>query len=156
MPRIFPLLLVLLLAACAAEAPPPPPEPTRVQLHYFVSQELNRAPSGAPAPVRVRLFELKNATAFSRADYFSLVDNPQGTLGADLVEQDELLLKPGEYLAVERTLDEQTRYLGIVAGYRDLDRAVWRQVISVPLNQTTSHDVTLGSHALSVAPSPAQ
>ncbi|MEN0105803.1 MAG: type VI secretion system lipoprotein TssJ [Pseudomonas sp.] len=154
LPTVASLLLPVLLAACASSEPPPPP-PTKVQLHYFASQELNPSPGGEAAPVRVRLFELKNTTAFTRADYFSLVGNAQSVLASDLVEQDEVLIKPGDYLEVERTLDDNTRQLGVIAGYRDLDDAIWRQVISVPAHQTTAIDVTLGKRALSVAPSPA-
>lgn len=155
MPRIFSLLhgvvLASLLAACASEPPPPPP-PTVLQLHFLGSSELNPSPAGDPAPVRVRLYELKSANNFSRADFFSLIDKPESALGSDLVAHDELLLRPSEQKEIERTLDEQTRFLAIVVGYRDLDHALWRQVVAVPAQKTSPYDVMVGSHAVAITP----
>lgn len=69
--------------------------------------------------------KLKSGAVFSRADYFSLVDAASKTLSTDLVAQDEMLIQPGQQLTLERTLDEQSRLLGLVVSYRELDRAVW-------------------------------
>ncbi|MEI9273439.1 type VI secretion system lipoprotein TssJ, partial [Pseudomonas aeruginosa] len=110
---------------------------------------------GQAAPLRLRLYELKKDTAFGRADYFALTDNAQSTLGGDLVEQDEFLLRPGEERRIERTLDEQTRQLGFVAAYRDLDRATWRQVLAVPGQRTSHLDITLGAQAIGIVARPA-
>lgn len=156
MPRILLLAMAALLSACASEpekdAPPPPP--TVVQLQIEASADLNALPGGAGTPVRVRLYELRNATTFSRADYFSLVDKAQATLAADLVAQDELLVKPSDRQMQERTLDEGTRQFGIVVGYRELDAAVWRDVITVPLNQTSAYSLKFGARGVTVAPAP--
>ena len=111
--------------------------------------------AGQAAPLRLRLYELKKDTAFGRADYFALTDNAQSTLGGDLVEQDEFLLRPGEERRIERTLDEQTRQLGFVAAYRDLDRATWRQVLDVPGQRTSHLDITLGAQAIGIVARPA-
>jgi type VI secretion system protein VasD len=155
MPRIYSLLqgvmLASLLSACASEPPPPPP-PTVLQLHFLGSSELNPSPAGDPAPVRIRVYELKNAANFARTDFFTLVDKPESALGADLVTQDQLLLRPSEQLEIERTLDEQTKQFAIVVAYRDLDTAQWRQVIAVQPQQTRSYDVMVGSHAIAVTP----
>lgn len=145
------VLLATLLAGCASEPPPPPP-PTVVQLHFLGSSELNPSPAGDPAPVRVRLYELKNTNAFARADFFSLTDKPESTLGADLVAHDELLLRPSEQKELERTLDEGTKYLAIVVAYRDLDHAFWRQVVAVTAQKTSPYDVMVGSHAVAITP----
>lgn len=159
MPSVYSLLrgmlLATLLAGCASEPPPPPP-PTVVQLHFLGSSELNPSPTGDAAPVRIRLYELKNTNAFSRADFFTLIDKPEGALGADLVAHDELLLRPSEQKELQRTLDEATKYLAIVVGYRDLDHAFWRQVITVPVQKTTPYDVMVGRYALAITPRAAQ
>lgn len=124
----------LLLAACAKD-----PAPAAVAdksaaplvLHLQSIAGLNPGADGRPAPVRVRLFELKNAALFNRADYFALADHAQATLGADLLDQDEVLVQPGEYRQVVRQLNPATRQLGLVVGYRALDQALWRDVITV-------------------------
>ncbi|MEK1941899.1 MAG: type VI secretion system lipoprotein TssJ [Pseudomonas sp.] len=155
MPRLYSLfqsvLLASLLTACASEPPPPPP-PTVLKLHFLGSSELNPSPAGDPAPVRVRLYELKSPNNFSRADFFTLIDKPESALGSDLVAHDELLLRPSEQKELERTLDEATKYLAIVVAYRDLDHATWRQVLSVPVQKTSPYDVMVGSHAVAITP----
>ncbi|PAU61561.1 type VI secretion system-associated lipoprotein [Pseudomonas sp. PIC25] len=148
MPRtLWITVAALLLAACASEPPP-----TRVLLQFQASADLNPSASGQAAPVRVRLYELKSGAAFSRADYFSLVESPQATLAADLIEQDELLIQPGDRQELERALDASTRLLGIVVAYRDLDSAVWRQLVSIPANEESRFDITLGARAVSAMP----
>lgn len=152
MPRIVLLAMALLLTACASD--PEPPAPTIVVLQFQAAADLNPSADGQAAPVRVRLYELKSGAAFSRADYFSLVDAANATLSSDLLEQDELLIQPGQQLTVERQLDEQSRLLGFVVAYRQLDSAVWRQLVDIPSNQTSQLSISLGATAISAVPTP--
>ena len=157
---------LLLLTACAKDAAPPqapetPIDSTRVELHFHAISGLNPGTTGQPAPVRVRIFELKNAATFSRADYFALADRAQPTLGLDLLDQDEVVIQPGQQLSLQRDLDPATRQIGLLVGYRELDRAQWRTVLSVPPRQASEYQISLDVRAvrahLSVAPSsPAQ
>src|SRR5690606_31047819 len=103
-----------------------------VTLYFSAAAGLNPGASGSPAPVRVRIYELKNSATFARADYFALAERAQATLGADLLDQDEVLLHPGEQLRIERPLDPATRQVGLVVGYREIDQAQWRSVLPVP------------------------
>lgn len=127
-----------LLAACSKDAPPAEvaapaaPAAPDVSLYFSAAAGLNPGAGGEAAPVRVRLFELKNAAAFERADYFALAERAQATLGADLLDQDEVLLRPGQQLHLRRPLDPATRQVGLVVGYREIDRAQWRSVLPVP------------------------
>lgn len=148
MPRILLLAVILLLTACASGSAPP----TIVVLQFEAAADLNPAPDGQATPVRVRLYELKSGASFDRADYFSLVDAANTTLASDLLVQDELLIQPGQQLTVERQLDEQSRLLGVVVAYRELDSAVWRQLVSIPVGETSELDVSLGARAVSAVP----
>ncbi|MFS2158165.1 type VI secretion system lipoprotein TssJ [Pseudomonas sp. Pseusp122] len=161
--RVFyPVLLAVLLSACgkdkpAAEAPPPAePDSATITLHFQAVAGLNPGADGQAAPVRVRLYELKNSATFSRADYFALADRAQATLGVDLLDQDEVLIRPGQSLDIRRTLTPATRQLGLVVGYREIDQARWRTVISVLPRQTTEYTISLDVRALQSTPTPAQ
>lgn len=103
---------------------------------------------GQAAPVRVRIFELKNAATFARSDYFALADRAQSTLGLDLLDQDEVMVQPGEQLTIQRDLDPSTRQIGLLVGYRELDRAQWRTVINVPARQYTEYQISLDVRAV--------
>jgi len=147
MPKLLLFATVIFLTACASS-----PRPTVVVMYIQAATDLNPSADGQATPVRVRLYELKSAAAFSRADYFSLVDAASATLSTDLVAQDELLIQPGQQLTLERTLDEQSRLLGLLVSYRELDSAVWRQLVSIPSNETTPLTVSLTARAISTAP----
>ncbi|AZC51287.1 Type VI secretion lipoprotein/VasD [Pseudomonas chlororaphis subsp. piscium] len=149
MPKFLLFATVLLLTACASS--PPPPNPTVVVMHIQAAADLNLSAGGQATPVRVRLYELKSGAVFSRADYFSQVNATSATLSTDLVAQDELLIQPGQQLTLERKLDEQSRLLGLVVSYRELDSAVWRQMVSIPSNETTPLTVSLTARAISAA-----
>ncbi|OPA96770.1 type VI secretion system-associated lipoprotein [Pseudomonas fluorescens] len=135
----------LLLTACAKDAAKPD---TTAELHFHAIAGLNPGANGQAAPVRVRIFELKNAATFGRSDYFALADRAQSTLGLDLLDQDEVMVQPGQQLSIKRDLDPSTRQIGLLVGYRELDRAQWRTVIDVPARQYTEYQISLDVHAV--------
>lgn len=133
--RLIAALTLVLLSACSKDAPiaaDSAASGSAVTLYFSAAAGLNPGAGGTPAPVRVRLYELKNSAAFARADYFALAERAQATLGADLIDQDEVLLQPGEQLRLVRPLDPATRQVGLVVGYREIDQALWRSVLPVP------------------------
>jgi type VI secretion system protein VasD len=155
--------MALLLVSCAKDPGSPqsvekPADTTAVALHFNAAPGLNPGVTGEPAPVRVRIYELKNSAAFLRADYFALAERAQATLGADLVDQDEVQVLPGQQLDIERDLNPATRQVGLVVGYREIDQARWRSVLSVSSGQSTPFRIDLDARAVNVPSStrPAQ
>ncbi|WP_434561603.1 type VI secretion system lipoprotein TssJ [Pseudomonas sp. R1-6] len=145
--------VALLLTACAKDAAQPQPEEAEadtaaVELHFHSIAGLNPGATGQPAPVRVRIFELKNAATFGRADYFALAERAQATLGADLIDQDEVLIPPDQQLSLKRELDPATRHIGILVGYRELDQSLWRTVMNVPAREYTEYQISLDVRAV--------
>ncbi|TBV01102.1 type VI secretion system lipoprotein TssJ [Phytopseudomonas dryadis] len=151
MPRILPLLVVLLLLGACASAPDKPVA-TTVRLQVQASPDLNPATGGGAAPVWIHLYQLRNASGFSRADFFSLVERADATLAGDLLEHDRFVLRPGESQVKSLTLDDATRQLGVVVAYRALDRSTWRQVIEIPAHQASTFRLRLDAYAVDVAP----
>lgn len=145
---------LLLLAACASDPAKPEAvaeaqaDTAAIELHFHAIDGLNPGANGQPAPVRVRIFELKNAATFARSDYFSLADRAQSTLGLDLLDQDEVVVQPGQQLSIQRDLDPSTRQIGLLVGYRELDRAQWRTVVTVPPRQYTEYQISLDVRAV--------
>ncbi len=78
------------------------------------------------SPVLVRVYELKSPTAFQQATLFELLDDDQGKLGADLVARREIEIKPNDTEEFERETAADTRYIGVVAAFRNIDTATWR------------------------------
>jgi type VI secretion system protein VasD len=111
---------------------------------------MNPDVTGRPSPVLLRLYELKAPANFDQADFFSLYQQAQDVLGADLLARDEFLLRPGETRTLERVVEPDARYLGLLAAYRDLDHALWHAVIPLTPHARSQVRVDLGRLALTV------
>ncbi|HEY5307209.1 MAG TPA: type VI secretion system lipoprotein TssJ, partial [Casimicrobiaceae bacterium] len=84
------------------------------------------------SPLSLRLFELKSEAAFQTADFFALYDRDQATLGGDMLARDEVIIRPGETQTITRKANADTRLLGVIAAFRDLEHSVWRTSVAVP------------------------
>lgn len=124
--------------------------PTKLEAKIVSSASLNPDPTGRASPVVVRFYELTDRNAFETADFFDLFDNEAATLGGDLVSRDEIQVEPGDRRKLERRLDDKTRYLGIIAAYRDLDNAEWRALVRIRSNHTNEFSIGLGGEAVTV------
>ncbi|MBP6897964.1 MAG: type VI secretion system lipoprotein TssJ [Gammaproteobacteria bacterium] len=144
----------LLLAGCAAP-PPPPPKPivTPVVLNLKGGADANPDARGRASPVTVRVYALKASQSFDAADFFTLFDKDQATLGGDLVQKEELLLRPGDSRRIEMTLPADAKALAFMAAYRDLERARWREVRPVEPGKPVKLDVTFGARQIRIEPS---
>ncbi len=94
-------------------------------------ESLNPDINGRPSPLVVRLYELKSLSVFNSADFFNLFEQDVALLGDELQMRDEMAFQPGETKTLERDVRPDTRYLGIVGAYRDIENARWRNSIEV-------------------------
>jgi type VI secretion system protein VasD len=132
----------------AKEAPPPAGPPPELRISVSAAEGANRGPGGRGLPIVVRLYELKARGAFDGADFYSLYDREAATLGAELIGREELNLSPGKERLVVRTLNPEARYLGVLAGFRDIDRATWRTVHELRPEKNNNIAVTIGPNAV--------
>ncbi|SUH21846.1 type VI secretion lipoprotein [Salmonella enterica subsp. enterica] len=59
-------------------------------------------------------------------------DNDKSVLTDDLVRRDSFILRPGEEKKLRRPLNAQTTAIGVLAGYRNLAKSVWRVTYKIP------------------------
>ena len=119
---------------------------TIVQASVEALANVNPDARGRPSPVVVKFYELKSLAVFDSADFFSLFERDREILGAELVAREEFQLVPGDRRTFERTLQPDTRYLGVVAAFRDLERSVWRAAVPVTPNKTVPLAIKLDAH----------
>jgi len=105
--------------------------PPSTDLAISVSKDVNPDISGRPSPVVVKIFELSSRAIFDTQDFFSLYDNAEQILGPDLIKKDEIELQPSTIQNYKMSLNRNTRYVGVVVAYRNIDQARWRAVIEV-------------------------
>ena len=144
-----------MLAACGAKTvlapvPLPPSKPKVLTVDVLASAKLNPSTSGRPSPVVVRIYELKAAAPFESADFVSLFDKDQATLGGDVIARDEFVLSPGESMAIKRDLTADSKFIAVMAAFRDLERAKWRAVVPLVAGEDNALSVRLEASTVSI------
>lgn len=135
------LAALVLLTGCSVLSPYS--SMTKLNLRLTASDQLNPDIHGRPSPIVVRLLELKHPVAFENADFFSLYERAGTSLTPDLVSSEELQLRPGESVALKLSVREGSRYVGILAAYRDLPETRWRYTVPLTLTGMTNTDLKL-------------
>jgi type VI secretion system protein VasD len=121
--RTLLLLAFALGVGCATK-----PVVSPVQITIEASADVNPDSRKRASPITVRVYGLKASSPFEAADFFSLFEKDQATLGADMVVREEMLLRPGESKVLTLTLSPEVKSIAYFAAYRDLDQAKWRGV----------------------------
>lgn len=97
----------------------------------------------------LRIYQLGSAGGFEKADFFQLNDKDAALLGSDLLGKEQAVLTPGDTKTMSFEVKPGTRFIGVTAAYRDIDKAVWRVDVPVPPNQTTKIAVSVDKLSLS-------
>jgi type VI secretion system protein VasD len=124
--------------------------PATIEADFRAAVDLNPDHEGNPSPLVVRLYELKSATAFNNSGFFSLYDNDSIELGDDMKGREEMEFQPGQALLLERELEPETRYIGVMAAYRDIENARWRAVLEVEPGSDTEVIIALDRLAVTI------
>ena len=141
--------VLLNLAGCAKLFGP---HATAVEMDLRASPGLNPDATGRASPLRLRFYELKSISVFNGADFFSLYDRDKEVLGADIVVREEIQVEPGMQKSFTRKPGPDTKFIAVLAPYRELDHAKWRAAMEVPANKTTAVELKLDPLAVSLAP----
>ncbi len=147
------LLPLLAVPAALARCAPPPKPPAVLTLTIIGSGEQNPDMSGKPSPVAVRIYQLTATAKFERGDVFALTEHEQQTLGQDDAGSQEFVLSPNETQTKIFELKPGVQSIGVVALYRDIDRAQWRAVAPVASSGPTKLALNVGKLAISLKPS---
>ena len=147
-------LAALAFAALSGCGGSPPPPPTIANIAISAAADANPDAAGVGAPVAVRVYLLRSTAAFEQADFFALYQREQETLGADLAGRDELLITPGGTQTLNKELGPGVGFIGVVAAFRDIQRANWRATAAPPASQTTAVQVSVEGLNVNVSMTP--
>jgi len=142
-----------LLQGClgARPAPEPPPADTTLDVHIVAAKDANSAVGQTARPIAIRLYGLKSTGRFSSADFYSLDERESEVLGDDLLSAEEVMLHPGSGQRLSIPVTPATAYLGLVAAFRDIDQAQWRDLVPIKPNHANQVSLTVESNAIRVA-----
>lgn len=115
-------------------------QPSEIALHVYAGAEANPNLELQPSPTILQIFALDGDHRFLSFDFFSLVDDPDTTLGVTLKGiLGETEIAPDRYQIVgPYELPRNTRQIGVLAEFLDIDGTRWRATIDV--NDMGSYD----------------
>lgn len=118
----------------------PEDRPSRVDLAMLAEPDVNPNFEGSGTPLRFQILQLKDDSMLMAADHQQLRDDLESVLGTNYLSHDDFTLLPGQWKFYEPfQLDEQTRYIGLIAFYSDPDRAEWKKVVKVTARSEEYH-----------------
>jgi type VI secretion system protein VasD len=128
----------------------PPAAATRsLQITVSASADINPGPSGKAAPLSITLYVLRSPGKFQSLDYFGLKDRGSSELASDLVTSSSVSVRPGEKKTVSLTAAPDAGYIGVAAGYREIDSAQWRS--QTDIGDATNFEVRAGKSSVSIS-----
>lgn len=126
------------------------PDPTSIAAKFVATDFINPDLDNRPSPMIVRFYELSSVGKFNEAGFFKLYEQDEDTLGKDLLERDELQFIPGETRTFERELNPETRYIAVMAAFREIDKATWRASFEVVPNEKSLLEVKMDKLTVSI------
>ncbi|NRD72404.1 type VI secretion system lipoprotein TssJ [Shewanella sp. VB17] len=129
-------------------------DPVEPKLFLDIQAELNINPNvdQKVSPVELRVYQLSDSQAFSRANFMQIFHGEQGVLKANLLVVRRLAsVMPGEQRQEVIPLSAQTKFIGVIAGfsnYREAKNKVLYQIIDT---QDTAIKVSLDGINLSIS-----
>ena len=142
----FWFLLIVGLAGCSGGS-----SPIKIKGNIATSHDVNPDHAGRPSPVVVRVYQLRAPGPFLNADFFDLYDSANATLGQNLIIWEEFEFQPGETIEYNTKFDSDTKYVGVIAAYQDLENAHWRELVTLPDKKKVHLNIKLDSLTLSVS-----
>lgn len=110
----------------------PEDRPSRVDLSMLAAGNINPNVEGEGTPVRFQILQLKDDSMLQSADHRQLQEDLEEALGTNYLAHDDFTLLPGQFKFYEPfEVEEDTRYIGIIAFYAEPNRAQWKKVVEV-------------------------
>jgi type VI secretion system protein VasD len=126
------------------------PDPSSIQVSLIAAKQVNPDINGRASPLVTRFYELKSLSVFNNTDFFTLFEQDVALLGNELLVRDELRFQPGEEKQISRELQPDTRFIGVIAAFRDIENATWRRSLEIDLHEKTSFVVKFEDIAIDI------
>lgn len=138
----------IVLTAMGVKNDPASTPPRNVTLQVYAANNLNADRDGNGLSAVMRIYKLKDATAFNQASVDVLGDTERAKqfLGADLIEVKEHLLLPGQRYQFQEKVDAKNGYLGLAIQFRNPHPQRWKlAMLNTEIRENTP--IVIGAHA---------
>ena len=132
---IISLSTIFILSGCGIFGGTSEPEAITVDLIISASKKLNPDMENRASPIVIRIYQLTQIDTFNNSDFFALYENDQTLLAKDLKYREELEIQPGQSTTTSLEVSANSKYIAVLAAYRDLDKAQWKSFLEInPIN----------------------
>lgn len=90
---------------------------------------VNPDETGRASPVTVRVYQLRARRLFDDASRADLLTDDRVVLAPDLLAQTSAGLNPGASVSLSQPMRDDTRYVAVVALYRDPAAGGWKRIV---------------------------
>lgn len=110
---------------------------------------------GLSVPTVVRVYQLRDNKTMDKATYDSVLNDADNLLRVDLLDQQAMVIKPGEGAQLNVPLDQDAQFVTVVALFRtpDTQMNTWR--LTLPrddLDPDRARVIELGNNRLTLQP----
>ncbi|MCF5685738.1 type VI secretion system lipoprotein TssJ [Pseudomonas sp. PA-1-3F] len=92
----------------------------------------NPALAHVATPIAFKVLQLTDDSLLVNASPQAMADDLKKTLGSTYIRADDYLLNPGQFKFIDlRALDEDTRFIAVIANYHSTDVGQWKQRLRV-------------------------
>ena len=132
---------------------PKPVDPSvqrSIALKIQADKLLNTDADHQPFSVIVRIYQLKQNSAFQQAFYDMFLDpqKEKQAFGSDVIAEKEIILIPGQTFTDTEKLDASADYLGIVALFQHPSTKKWK--LTFPTKNLYKTGISMGLNACSI------
>jgi type VI secretion system protein VasD len=107
--------------------------------------------SALSVPTLVRIYQLRDSKALERASYDSLVSDGDRVLSADLLDEQTVVVKPGEGAQLSVPMYQDAQFVAVVALFHTPD--TWRLILTRDdLDPDRARVIVLGDNRLALRP----
>lgn len=105
---------------------------TELTYSMYATSDVNTNAAGDATPLELVVFQLEDDSKFLAADYDSLVTDHEKALGSNYVDHSDYTMMPEQFKFIETfEIEEDTKYIGILANYNDPEEAQWKKVVKI-------------------------
>ncbi|WP_408004043.1 type VI secretion system lipoprotein TssJ [Pseudomonas frederiksbergensis] len=111
--------------------------------------------SGLSVPTVVRVYQLRDNKVVDKATYDSVLSDADNLLRADLLDQQAMVVKPGEGAQLDMPLHKDAQFVTVVALFRtpDTQKNTWRLTLTRDdLDPDRARVIELGNNRLTLQP----
>ena len=117
---------------------------TDLKLTFIIDADINPDDNGKPAPLFIRLYELKSNKMFEKADFIDLYERDEETLGGDFLSKVSLKpFTPGQDRKEKMVVSPDAQYVALFAEFLRYKGSSYKAIFPVVSNNVFSNSAKI-------------